>query len=364
MTVSPNDLSFEADIARAATLPSRWYTEAEPLRLEKETVFARSWQLAGALAQVAKPGDYFTCEVGGEPIVVVRTPDAVKAFYNVCRHRGGPVAQGEHGNVKMFRCGYHGWLYGLGGELKTTPEFKGVACFDKADFGLKAVQTGVFGPFVFVKLEAGGVGLGDYLGKIPAETARFPLASMGFYKRVSWELKCNWKVYVDNYLEGYHIPLVHPGLMKELDYPQYKVEVERFHSKQHAPVRNREGSLYRRNLEPGTPAEALYYWVFPNLMLNFYPDNIQINTIVPLSHDRTLTVFDWYLADAEAPGVAADFAKSLSFSESVQQEDISICEQVQKGLASRSYDRGRYSVDRETGVHHFHGLYCEFLKGR
>lgn len=365
----PSSLKFEANIAKAATLPSGWYTEPGVLELENKNVFGRTWQLVGAAGAVKNIGDYFTADVAGEPIVVVRSAEGengLKAFYNVCRHRGGPVATGASGNVKLLRCAYHGWTYGLDGTLRVTPEFKGVECFEKEKFGLPQVAVEAWGPFLFVNLAAGAPGvptLKETLGKIPAETAQFPLDRMGFFRRITWELKCDWKVYVDNYLEGYHIPLVHPGLMKELDYSQYRVETERYYSKQYAPIRNKGDSLYRRNLPAGAAAEALYYWVFPNLMLNIYPDNIQVNVIAPNGVGRTHTIFDWYLVDPDQPSVQADFAKSLAFSETVQQEDITICEQVQRGLASRSYDTGRYSVEREGGLHHFHGLYCEFMKG-
>jgi choline monooxygenase len=169
-------------------------------------------------------------------------------------------------------------------------------------------------------------------------------------------------LYVDNFLEGYHIPIVHPELFRQLDYSAYRVETARFHSKQHAPIRPRaEESLYRRNLEPDERPEALYYWVFPNVMLNLYPDNLQTNVILPLSAERTLTRFEWFVLDPESPGVAEEFAHSFAFSDQVQKEDIAICEAVQRNLRSRTYDHGRYSVLRENGVHHFHGLLARFL---
>jgi len=154
----------------------------------------------------------------------------------------------------------------------------------------------------------------------------------------------------------------HPELFKELDYRAYRVETASYHSKQHAPIRpHKEDSLYRRNLPEGSQPEALYYWVFPNLMLNLYPDNLQTNIIIPLGPERTLTRFEWYVLEPNSPGVAEEFARSFAFSDQVQQEDIGICEAVQKGLRSRTFDHGRYSVLRENGVHHFHGLVAEFL---
>jgi choline monooxygenase len=183
-------------------------------------------------------------------------------------------------------------------------------------------------------------------------------------ERRDYIVNCNWKVYVDNYLEGYHIPIVHPGLMKEIDYPRYRCETFRYHSQQLGPVKEvKPGDAHERVYAPGTGLkDALYFWIFPNLMLNIYPDNISTNLIVPLSHDKTLTIFEWYFHDAVSEKVRERAAKAIAFSDVVQQEDIHICEAVQRGLQSSTYDRGRYSVKRENGVHHFHMLLAEFLK--
>jgi choline monooxygenase len=360
--VDIDSFTFEPDLARATTIPARWYTEPDMLKIEQRRVFDTTWQLVGRLEQVRNPGDFFACSVVDEPLVVTcDTAGQLHAFYNVCRHRAGAVVQGC-GNRKTLQCQYHAWTYGLDGQLLHTPEFQGVEGFDKALNGLVPVRVDSWGPFVFVNLDERGPSLAEVLGKIPAETSHLPLDRMGFYKRVDYEIACNWKVYVDNYLEGYHIPAAHPGLFKEIDYKQYRVETERYYSKQYAPIREKPDSLYRRNLEGDAEAQALYYWVFPNLMLNIYPDNLQINIILPLGHDRTVTIFEWYVLDVERPEVAEDFAKSFAFSDLVQKEDIEICELVQKRLGSRSYDVGRFSVLRENGVHHFHGLLSEFIQ--
>jgi choline monooxygenase len=355
--------TFQPDIAHATTIPARWYTDPAMLELEQDRIFCRTWQLVGRLEQVRNPGDFFTCSVNNEPLVVTRdSAGRLHAFYNVCRHRAGAVAQG-YGNRKTLQCLYHAWTYGLDGKLITTPEFEGVEGFEKANYGLVPIRVDSWGPFVFVNLSPEGPSLHEMLGAIPQETSNLPLERMGFYKRVDYEINCNWKVYVDNYLEGYHIPTAHPGLFKEIDYKQYRVDTYRYYSKQFAPIREKPDSLYRRNLEEGTSAQALYYWVFPNLMLNIYPDNLQINIILPLGPDRTVTIFEWYLLNADQPGVAEDFARSFEFSDLVQKEDIEICELVQQRLKSRVYDTGRFSVLRENGVHHYHGLLAEFLQG-
>ncbi len=361
--MSRSEFTFEPDLSLAATIPADWYRDPSLLDREQEHIFSRTWQLVGHPEQVAVPGDFFTCEVAGEPLVITRGEDgALHALSNVCRHRAGPVAHGA-GHRKALQCAYHGWTYNLNGELRTTPEWDGVKGFEKASQCLPSFRIESWGPFLFVNLDREARRLAEFLGSIPEETRALPLAHMSLFKKVEYEVECNWKVYVDNYLEGYHIPLVHPELFRQLDYRAYRVETAELHSKQHAPIRTKvEDSLYHRNLPEGAPPEALYYWLFPNLMLNFYPDNLQTNVIVPIGPERTATHFEWYVLDPESPGVAEEFAHSFAFSDQVQKEDIEICEAVQRGLRSRTYHGGRYSVLRENGVHHFHGLLDRFLK--
>jgi choline monooxygenase len=177
-------------------------------------------------------------------------------------------------------------------------------------------------------------------------------------------IDCNWKVYVDNYLEGYHIPIAHPGLMREIDYAQYRTDTFRYYSQQFAPIRAmKSDDSSERFYPPGTGLqEALYFWVFPNLMVNIYPDNVSTNLILPVSQEKTLTVFEWFFYDGDSSKMQERVKKAVQFSDAVQQEDIGLCESVQRGLRSATYDRGRYSVRRENGVHHFHMLLSEFLE--
>jgi choline monooxygenase len=356
----PQDYDFEPDLSRASTIPSAWYLDPEIFREERRRVFGRTWQAVGHTDALRSSGDFFTGEVAGESLVFTRAEDGtVRALSNVCRHRAGPVARGA-GNRKVLQCGYHGWSYGLDGTLRGTPEWEGVRDFDRAGHGLPAFRAEAFGPFLFVNLDAAAPDLARFLGTIPQETRHLPVASMKLRKRVDYEIACNWKVYVDNYLEGYHIPIVHPGLFRLLDYRAYRVETSAFHSKQHAPIREPEAGRGAASGSPG--GEAFYYWLFPNLMLNFYPDNLQTNVVLPLSADRTLARFEWYALESERPGDAEELERSLAFADRVQREDIEICEAVQRGLASRTYRSGRYSVLRENGVHHFHGLLERFLR--
>jgi choline monooxygenase len=353
---------FEPNLARASTFPARWYTEPETLAVERRRLFARTWQPVGRLDQLRRPGDFVACDVAGEPLVVVRDPQGqLRAFYNVCRHRAGCVAEGG-GNRRSLQCHYHGWTYGLDGRLLAAPEFEGALDFDRSQFGLVPVRVAAWGPFVFVNLDDTAPGLESFLGAIPDETRPLAPETMTWCRRKDYTLACNWKVYVDNYLEGYHVPVAHPGLYRELDYANYHVDTARYYSSQHAPIRPvRETTGARRYADADGSKRALYYWVFPNWMLNIYPDNLSINIVVPLAVDRTLTIFEWYFHEPERPGMREAIEKTVAFSDEIQLEDIKLCEEVQVRLGSRSYDRGRYSVKRENGVHHFHGLLHEFL---
>lgn len=349
---------FDDCLAKAATPPSRWYTDPAFLEQEKAKVFARTWQLAGRADAVKEPGQYFTATIADEPVIIARGRDAVlRAFSNVCRHRAGPVACGA-GAGKSFRCGYHGWTYGLDGSLINTPEFDGVEGFSLEANGLPQFKVETWGALVFVNLDAAAQPLSETLADLPLVVGHRNFEAMTRAAHKDWYVECNWKVYVDNYLEGYHIPIVHPSLNRELDYKEYRTETKRFYSIQHAPIRRDRATRIQTE---GASAEAQYFWIFPNLMLNVYPDNYSTNLIVPLSAERTLTVFEWYFKDAESDATREAVRRTVEFSDEIQREDIDICEAVQRGLRSRTYTSGRYSVRRENGVHHFHSLLNEFF---
>jgi choline monooxygenase len=374
MTSQPNRVDVNPQLECAETLASRFYTDPAILALERERIFRRTWQFVGTLSQpcgevngekrtIADPETYFTFDVAGEPVIVVRDKaGTLRAFSNVCRHRAGPIAQGA-GCKNVLNCAYHGWTYTLDGRLIGTPEIDGVEFFDRSTMGMVPLRCETWEQFIFVNFDHGGPSLSDFLGNIPQLACEFSFAGLSVGERRNYVVNCNWKVYVDNYLEGYHIPIVHPGLMKEIDYPRYRCETFRYHSQQLGPVKAvKPGDAHDRVYAPGMGLnEALYFWVFPNLMLNVYPGNVSINLIVPLSRDKTLTIFEWYFHDVGSAKVRERAAKAIAFSDTVQQEDIHICEAVQRGLQSATYDRGRYSVKRENGVHHFHMLLAEFL---
>ena len=245
------------DLSRAATIPARWYTDPKFLEYEREQVFARTWQVAGYTRDVQAPGDYFACDIVGEPVVVTRTKAGeLRAFSNVCRHRASLIAEGK-GHGPSLRCPYHSWTYGLDGRLLSQPEFEGVQDWDKSKICLPQFCVETWGPFVFVNQDPGGPSLMETMGDIPREVAEIGCAveELRFAERRDYVIDCNWKVYIDNYLEGYHLPAAHPSLHRALDYSQYRVDTHRYYSSQYAPLRQANGG------------KALYYWTFPNFML-------------------------------------------------------------------------------------------------
>jgi choline monooxygenase len=336
-------------IERAWTIPSRWYTDPAFHAIDADAVFARTWQGVGHLAQVREPGMYFTTTVADSPVIVLRDKEGVlRAFYNVCRHRGGPLATEAAGCVKALTCQYHGWTYLLDGSLRGVPRWDRVDLFDKKDYGLTPIRVETWQDQVFVNLDAQAAPLAGFVDGIAERIAPVRLDAMTFVKRIDYEVACNWKVYVDNFLEGYHVPYVHPELMKLYDFRQYATELFPHHSLQWSPLAPGDAPY---DIRPGD--NAYYYCLFPNYMLNILPGRVQTNLVVPVGHDRCRVEFSFFYRDATGPAAERSIADDLDYSDRVQREDMDICAHVQRGLGSRAYDRGRFSVDAEQGVHHF-----------
>jgi choline monooxygenase len=358
------DLGIDPDISQSWTLPANVYIDPSVLEREKKGIFSQTWQIVGRRDQLAKPGDFFTAELVGEPLLLVRDQAGkLRGFFNVCRHRAGPPATGC-GSRKVFRCGYHGWTYGLDGRLLNAPEFEGAKDFRAEEFGLVPVRAEEWGAWVFVNLDNEAPPLITSLNELPHQTANRNLDQLKLHSRRDYVMECNWKVYVDNYLEGYHLPSVHPSLNRELDYGKYDTETYERHSRQWSPIRGpeNEAAVERRYKQSEGDMAADYFWIFPNWMLNCYPDNVSLNIIVPLSAEKTLAIFEWYFPEDVMKSDVPE--NTIKFSDEIQVEDGSICETVHRNLKSRSYTRGRFSVKQEKCVHHFHRLYAELGPGR
>jgi choline monooxygenase len=351
----------DTPLAEASTIPSSWYTDDRLFELEKQAVFSRSWQVIARTDQLRNPGDYVTTEVAGEPIVVVRGNDNdLRGFINVCRHHAAAVMTEREGHATQMRCPYHGWTYSLEGELKGTPDFAGVCNFNRADHGLAPIKIASCGKWLFAKLEPGPVTLNDFLGPdLRAQFESLNLDDFHWVERRCYTLSCNWKVFVDNYLDGgYHVPHLHKGLDSVLDYSNYTIENGEHFCLQSSPIvrgDREEVSAVRKG------ERALYYWLYPNFMINSYAGTLDTNLVRPLAVDRTEVIFDFYFTDISETANQRNL-ESIEIGDSIQQEDLDICESVQRGLGSRAYQAGRLSVRREAGEHLFHRLLHADLK--
>jgi len=216
-------IDIHADISCAWSVPAPYYVDPEIAQREMGVIFKCTWQVVGNAHQLAHPGDFFTVDLFGEPLLLARgLQGELRGFYNVCRHRAGPPAEGC-GSRKLFRCGYHGWTYSLDGSLISAPEFEGQPGFQASDFSLRPLRVEEWSNLIFVNLDLNAVSLLESLGELPRQAGRFGFERMKLFERRTYDMKCNWKTYVDNYLEGYHLPSIHPSLNRELDYNAYTV---------------------------------------------------------------------------------------------------------------------------------------------
>ncbi len=343
-------------ISDASTPPSSWYSDQRIFELELQVVFSRLWHFIGRSDQVREPGQYITANIAREPILLVRSNDNIlRGFFNVCRHHAAAVVTESEGKIENLRCPYHGWTYDLEGKLILTPKFAGVANFDRSANGLVTIQVAEWRNWVFAKLEPTGLSLPEFLGADLIEHLEpLNLERLQWFERRSYFLNCNWKVFVDNYLDGgYHVPHIHGGLASVLDYSQYTIETGEHFCLQSSPIAS--GKTKSPTAAVRTGKNANYFWLYPNFMINIYDEIMDTNLVIPRGVDKTEVIFDYYFADVSESAREKNLA-SIAVSEQIQAEDVAICESVQRGLNSRAYDTGRLSVRREAGEHLFHRL--------
>jgi choline monooxygenase len=338
------------DLDHASTLPASWYGADKTVwERERSAIFGREWLLIGRAAEVAEPGDYLTDTIAGWPVFVIRDREGeLRGFHNVCRHRAGPILWDGNGHCDVLRCRYHGWIYDTQGALRRTPEFGDAADFDKQDYGLFPVQVGVWRGLVFVNLDGNARPLETEMAAMSAETADYPIEDYRFHSRSEHEIACNWKTYVDNYAEGYHVKAMHPGLDREIDANQYAVILKDRHALHRAP--QRDGANYA----------GLWLWRWPNLALNIYPTGMNIERMVPLGPHRTKLIYNFFFTDT-SPAAEPTIRAAIAAATQVTREDTQICQAVQRNLDAGLYDTGRLSPRHENGVWYFQNLVRQAL---
>lgn len=346
------------EIAQARTPPGWLYTDPAVFDTQREAVFARSWQWVGDVDMARIPGQVtpFTLLDGylDEPLLLTRDmDDQVRAISNVCTHRGMLVCE-SGGNERFLRCRYHGRRFGLDGKFQHMPEFEGVQDFPSAQDDLRAVGLQAWGPFFFVSL-APQTSLATLIAPMAERLAWMPLHEFRHDPEASrdYVVKANWALYCDNYLEGFHIPFIHAGLNEVIDYGSYDTICHDWMSLQLAVSKGGDDvfDLPASSPDHGQAISAYYYWLFPNMMFNFYPWGLSINVVRPLAVDLTRVSFIRYVWDESRLGRGAGAALDR-----VEREDEVVVEGAHVGLRSRFYAHGRYAPAREVGTHHFHRL--------
>ncbi len=364
MALPGSSRSLADELARGSTLPAPWYVDPAVLALER--IFARTWQYLGRAEQVAAPGDYLAGRAGHIPVVAARGEDGVlRGFVNVCRHRGHEVAIGS-GNRRALQCPYHAWTYGLDGTLRTAPRSDREPGFPRDDLFLLPIAVDTWGPFVFVNPERGAPPLAEVLGELPSalDSSGLRLSELRFRERREWVIAANWKVAIENYLECYHCPVAHPGFSALLDVGEdaYEIAAHRWHSSQFGHVR--PAALQGGDGVPYDPrgevTVAQYHLLWPNFTINVEagPANLSVNTWVPDGPERTVGISDWWFGPEVPRGLQDEV---MAFSEQVGQEDNSLVESVQRGLASAMVPQGRLLLGSEKLIHHFQALVLEAL---
>jgi phenylpropionate dioxygenase-like ring-hydroxylating dioxygenase large terminal subunit len=342
-------------------IPWSWYSDPVVLGLERERVFRRTWQYAGRSDQVAEPGRFFTTDAGGVPVVVVRDRDGVlRAFLNVCRHRGSLVCEGE-GHRETLQCPYHAWTYDLDGALRSAPRADREPGFDRDALGLVQILIDSWGPFLFVNPDRDAAPLADTLGELPELVAGAGLEvdALRFHHRSSSEYEANWKVCAENFLECYHCQVAHPSFSRVVDVSEdaYRLEESRWFSSQFGPVKER----WQGASDPsGEVARGQFHFLWPNLTINVMPGhaNLSIGPIVPLAPERTSRFLDYFVG----PDVDEAWTREmLAFDAQVGAEDTVLVERVQRGMRSGMLDHGHLLAESERLIMHFQRLLVDAL---
>jgi choline monooxygenase len=349
----------------ASTPPYTWYTDDEIFSAERQRIFQKSWVCVGRIDQVDKPGKFFSGNILGDPYVVVNAEGTLRAFHNVCSHKGCELAPPK-GKCTEFVCQYHGWTYKHTGELCKTPHIgKQGKGFDITQLGLKPMSVKQWGPFIFVDLDGSWTDHDTDCRDLEADMAPIKqiLDEMGWgtmkhVERRVYEIECNWKVFVDNGLDGgYHVAYVHERLSQGLDFEGYKTEIFPRCSYQ---------VCESNDSDPRLGKKVLYAWAFPNLFINRYGKCMDVNIVMPISPNRCRVFFDWYFDydDLEDWNTSKTIKRDIGDSDLVQREDVELCEAVQRGMKSMAFQYGCYSSKLEGAVHAFHVLLWKELYGR
>jgi choline monooxygenase len=355
---------IDKNIAKAKTIDTDFYTQRKFYKAAKEKMFAPSWQFIGNTEMVKEAGDAFPFTLFehylNEPLLLTKDKqNQLHCLSNVCTHRGNLMVY-EPCRLTQLKCRYHGRLFSLDGKFVSMPEFKEVENFPTSDDDLHQLPLFKWGNLLFTSLTS-QYKAAVFLEQMMQRMEWFPVDDLKFRNDLSkdYYVEASWALYCENYLEGFHIPFVHAGLNQVLDFGEYTTEVFRYSNLQLGIGKKGDicFNLPSNSPDYGKEVAAYYFWVFPNMMFNFYPWGLSVNIVEPLDVSKCRVRFLTYVSDESKLEKGAG-----SGLHSVELEDEEVVQNVQKGIRSRFYKHGRYSVKREQGTHHFHSLIAEFMQ--
>ncbi|UTW13126.1 aromatic ring-hydroxylating oxygenase subunit alpha [Marinobacterium rhizophilum] len=358
----------ESEPGASFTLNAQCYTDQKYLDVERESVFKRTWQWVCHVEKVRELGAYYVADVQGQSIAIVRDRSGdLRAFYNVCKHRAHHLLEGE-GKARVMTCPYHAWSYNLDGNLRNAPHTEGLVAFDKGDICLDQVQVEEFCGFIYISLDPAAKPLSELTGNLAQEIMQYApdVNELTFSRRLSFDIKANWKNVVDNFLECYHCPHAHKDFCTLLQFETYKVTTHGIYSSHMAKGAKGENSAY--SVEGGSCDDHAVWWLWPNTCLMRYPgrNNFLVLNVIPVGPDRTIETYDFYFETAEPTEQEEQAIKYIR--DVLQQEDIDLVESVQRGMNSPAFESGRIVNDpsgsglSEHALHHFHGLLLDAYK--
>ena len=355
-------VSIDDDVTESPTLPTSVHVDEDVFDRERSAIFADGWQYAGSRNAIPEPGDYFTTSIADRPVIVVRGDDGeIRAFYNVCPHRGSRLLDGS-GTTDRIMCPYHNWTFDKRGEFCTAPsafstavrnpdlDDEDVAEPDSCENSLQRLAVETLGPFVFVTVAPDPTPFAEVVGSIPDELAERDVGGLRLAETLEADLDCNWKIMVSNYLECDHCHSNHPDFVRTVDMDRYTVEVERYHSTQHGPITDDEGN---------DVGESRFYYLWPNTTINIYEEGrgCGVYRIEPVGPESTRLTAHYYFED---PELTTDRTDIVETSLQLQREDFELVERQHEGVRSGALTQGQFGPN-EHAVHQFHKLVAESL---
>ena len=346
--------------AGAKTLPQRYFISPTIFAKEQDKIFSRQWVLVGHQSQIAEAGDYFTAEVAGESLIIVRDKHgAIHGFYNVCRHRGSRLIENRNGQCASIQCPYHAWTYALNGRLVGAPHMDETPGFNKVAYSLRQAQLGLWDGFIFVNLADAPARLEEWFTPLAGKFSHWNMAALRSAKRIEYDVGANWKLMFQNYSECYHCLGVHPELSRISPYDSAENDLiegpflggfMRINRDKSLTMSGNACALPVGNFDDQDFRLVFYYSIFPNMLLSLHPDYVMVHQLQPQSSERTLIYCDWFFNPEAFKRSDFDPDDAIQFWDMVNKQDWHVCELSQQGISSRAYEPGPYSARESIPV--------------